>query len=46
MFIFHDMHFQDQSLKLKTLYYLYSARRLVIDANGVGGGLMDYLVKP
>ena len=46
IFIFHDMHFQDQSLKLKTLYYLYSARRLVIDANGVGGGLMDYLVKP
>lgn len=35
MYIFHDMHFQDQALKLKTLFYLYNARRLVIDANGV-----------
>lgn len=46
IFIFHDMHFQDQALRLKTLYYLYNARRIVIDANGVGAGLVDYMVKP
>jgi hypothetical protein len=31
---------------LKKLYYKYKARRLVIDANGIGIGLVDYMVKP
>lgn len=41
-----DVHFEDQAIKLKKLYYKYKARRLVIDANGVGLGLIDYMVKP
>ena len=41
-----DEHFEDQSIKLKKLFYKYSARRLVIDANGMGIGLLDYLIKP
>ena len=41
-----DEHFEDQSIKLKRLYYKYNARRLVIDANGMGIGLLDYLIKP
>ena len=41
-----DAHFEDQAKKLKTLYYKYKARRLVIDANGLGIGLVDYMVKP
>ena len=41
-----DEHFEDQAIKLKTLYYKYNARRLVIDANGLGIGLVDFMVKP
>ena len=41
-----DAHFEDQAKKLKSLYYKYKARRLVIDANGLGIGLVDYMVKP
>ena len=41
-----DAHFEDQAKKLKKLYYKYKARRLVIDANGIGIGLVDYMVKP
>ena len=40
-----DEHFEDQAIKLKTLYYKYKARRLVIDANGLGIGLIDYMIK-
>lgn len=40
-----DAHFQDQAIKLKRLYYKYKARRMVIDANGLGIGLVDYMVK-
>ena len=45
IFTFSDEHFEDQALKIKKLYYKFKARRLVIDANGLGIGLMDYMVK-
>ena len=45
MYTLNDTHFQDQCIKLKRLYYKYKARRLVIDGNGLGIGLIDYLVK-
>ena len=41
-----DEHFGDQALELKKLYYKYKARRIVIDGNGLGIGLIDYMVKP
>ena len=41
-----DEHFEDQSIKLKRLFYKYNAKRLIIDANGMGIGLLDYLIKP
>lgn len=41
-----DEHFEDQSIKLKKLFYKYNAKRLIIDANGMGIGLLDYLIKP
>ena len=41
-----DEHFGDQALELKKLFYKYNARRIVIDGNGLGIGLIDYMVKP
>lgn len=41
-----DEHFEDQAIKLKSLFYKYNARRLVIDGNGLGIGLVDYMIKP
>lgn len=40
-----DEHFEDQAIKLKKLYYKYKAQRIVIDGNGLGIGLVDYMVK-
>lgn len=37
-------HFREQAVWLKKLYYKYKARRLIIDANGIGIGLMDEMV--
>lgn len=38
-------HFEDQAIALKKLFYAYKAKCLVIDANGLGIGLVDYMVK-
>ena len=40
-----DEHFEDQAIRLKRLYYKYKAQRVVIDGNGMGIGLVDYMVK-
>ena len=40
-----DAHFEDQAIALKKLYYKFKAKRIVIDANGLGIGLVDYMVK-
>ena len=45
IYTIHNEHFEEQAIKLKQLYYKYKARRLVIDANGLGIGLVDYMVK-
>lgn len=46
MYTFSDEHFEDQAIKIKKLFYQYKARRVVIDANGLGIGLVDYMIKP
>lgn len=38
-------HFEDQAINIKKLYYKYGARVISIDANGLGIGLIDYMVK-
>ena len=38
-------HFEEQAIYLKKLYYKYKARALAIDANGLGIGLIDDMVK-
>ena len=45
MYTFNDEHFEDQAIKIKKLYFKYDARRLVIDGNGLGIGLLDFMVK-
>ena len=40
-----DEHMEDQAIMLKKFYYKYNARTLVIDGNGLGIGLIDYMVK-
>ena len=42
---FSDEHFEDQAIKIKQLYYKYKARRVIIDGNGLGIGLIDYMIK-
>lgn len=45
MYVLSDEHFEDQAIALKKLYYKYKAERIVIDANGLGIGLVDYMIK-
>ena len=45
IYTFSDEHFENQAIQLKKLYFKYKARRLVIDGNGLGIGLVDYMVK-
>lgn len=45
IYTFHDMHFEEQAIRVKRLYHKYKARRLVIDGNGLGIGFIDYMVK-
>ena len=41
-----DGHFEDQAKEIKSMYYKYKAKKVVIDGNGLGIGLIDYMVKP
>ena len=40
-----DEHMEDQAIRLKKLFYKYKARTLVVDGNGLGIGLVDYMIK-
>lgn len=37
-------HFGVQAINIKKLFYKYKARTVVIDANGLGAGLVDFMV--
>lgn len=45
IFALHDMHFEDQAIFAKRQFLRFKARTLVVDANGLGAGIVDYLVK-
>ena len=45
LYTLSDAHFEDQCIYIKKLYYKYKAKKVVIDGNGLGIGLVDYLVK-
>lgn len=38
-------HFEDQAIAIKRLFKRYQARICVVDGNGLGQGLVDYMVK-
>ena len=45
IFTLTDEHFEDQAIAIKRTYYNYKAKQIVLDANGLGIGLLDYMVK-
>ena len=45
IYSYNEDHFEDQAINIKKLYYKYNARKVAIDGNGLGIGLVDYLVK-
>lgn len=42
---FEAEHFQQQCINIKHLYYKYLPKMIAVDSNGLGIGLIDYLVK-
>ena len=45
IYTYDAQHFEEQAVNLKKLFYQYRARALSIDANGLGVGLVDFMVK-
>ena len=39
-------HFEDQAIHIKKLYFKYKPRRIIIDGNGLGAGLVDFMTVP
>lgn len=45
LYTWDEEHFEAQAINIKKLFYKYKARQVVIDANGLGIGLIDFMVK-
>jgi hypothetical protein len=45
LFSYEAEDFEEQAIKIKKLFYRYRARSAVIDANGLGIGLIDFMTK-
>lgn len=45
LYTYDEEHFEVQACNIKKLFYKYKARVAVIDGNGLGIGLLDYMVK-
>ena len=45
IYTYEAQDFEEQSIKIKRLYYKYKARVCAIDANGMGVGLIDFMTK-
>lgn len=44
IFTYEAEHFEEQAINIKRLFFKYKARAVAIDGNGVGAGLVDFLV--
>ena len=45
IYSFDEEHFESQAINIKKLFQRYKAKICAIDANGLGIGLIDYMVK-
>ncbi len=45
LYTYEAEHFEEQAIHIKKLYYKYKARIIALDANGVGAGLVDFMVR-
>lgn len=45
LYTYDAQHFEQQAINIKKIYYKYKARRVAIDTNGLGIGLLDFMVK-
>lgn len=45
LFTYDAQHFEQQAINIKKLYFKYKARKVSIDTNGLGIGLLDFMVK-
>ena len=45
IYSYDEEHFEDQAIKIKKLFYKYKAKKIAVDANGLGLGLVDYMIK-
>lgn len=46
IYTMEDEHFESQSIRIKNIAERFGVDKIIIDANGLGVGLIDYLVKP
>ena len=44
LYTYQAQHFQQQAIHIKRLYYRYKARKIALDTNGLGIGLLDFMV--
>lgn len=44
IYTWDEEHFENQAINIKRLFYKYKAKQVVIDANGLGIGLIDFMV--
>ena len=45
LYTFEAQHFEAQAIHIKQLFYKYKARKVALDTNGLGIGLLDFMVK-
>ena len=45
LYTYEAQHFEEQAIHIKRLYFKYKARKIALDTNGLGIGLLDFMVK-
>ena len=45
LYTFEAQHFEQQAIHIKRIYFKYKARKIALDTNGLGIGLLDFMVK-
>ena len=45
IYTYDEEDFETQAIKIKKIYYKYKARAVAVDANGLGIGFVDFMIK-